>query len=195
MTGWNGCSSPFALGGKKAAITRSLVLLPPQLENNFVVHVVGEARLRRRLRLAELVQLLRRHRRRRLRLRPRCSGLAIAGRSGLFWCWDAHPQRRSHLPTHVDHHWEHNDDPVRPSACVVAKSATQGAVIRFIKHQSSLVIGEPNDELLFFFPVIADQFHRHGFDPKLLLSFQILSPKVLDLSNSDARRTISPSFK
>src|SRR5262249_34567202 len=75
---------------------------------------------------------------------------------------------------------EHNDDPVSPSARVVAKSATQGAVIRFIKHQSSLVIGEPNDELLFF-PVIADQFHRHGFDPKLLLSFQILSPKVFGL--------------
>src|SRR6516165_11780770 len=178
MTGWSGCSSLFSLRGKKAAITRPLVLFPPQLETNFVVYVVGEARLRRRLRLAELVQLLQRHCRLR---RRRCSRLAIAGRSGLFWCWHSHPQRRSHLPTHVDHRWEHNDDPVRPSARVVAKSATQGAVIRFIKHQSSLVIGEPNDELLFFFPVIADQFHRHGFDPKLLLSFQILSPKVFGL--------------
>src|SRR6516225_3174618 len=61
MTGWSGCSSLFSLRGKKAAITRPLVLFPPQLEINFVVYVVGEARLRRRLRLAELVQLLQRH--------------------------------------------------------------------------------------------------------------------------------------
>src|SRR5262245_13113204 len=179
MTGWSGCSSLFSLRAKKAAITRPLVLFPLQLEINFVVYVVGEARLRRRLRLAELVQLLQRHCR--LRLRRRCSRLAIAGRSGLFRRRNTHPQPWRHLPTVVDHRWEHSDDLFMPSARVVAKSATQGAVIRFIKHPSSLVISEPNDELLFFFPFIADHFHRHGLDPKLLLSFQILSPKVFGL--------------
>src|SRR5262249_29373290 len=124
---------------------------------------------------AQIPQLLRQCRR--CRLRRHCSSLAVAPRRRLFW---AHSQSRSHLPAYVDHRREHNDDLVRPNARVVAKVAPQGAIIRFIKHQSALVIGEPNDELPLF-PVIADHFHSHGFDPKLLRSFQILSPEVFGL--------------
>src|SRR5207244_682867 len=136
---------------------------------NFVIHVVGRARLCGRLRrrlvlIRKLVERLRYRRLRRLSRSDRrrhCLALAVPD-SDLLRRGDTHPQRRHHLAAEVCHRREYDNDLADPRLHVVAEGGAERVPVGRIERPPELIVGEP--EHRFALLLLSDLLRRNSLD-------------------------------
>jgi len=88
--------------------------------------------------------------------------LAVSG--NLLGRWDAHPHHGHQFAAEFILGWKQDDDLSDPAAAIVTKRAADGTVVRLIKNETVLVVGEPDNELLLLVLSDADFFFRDRFD-------------------------------